>query len=73
MSKQSGANSDNRGSLQENTSSNAKRENNNQLIEMAAEQFVSLLLKHSMLKKNSKGRQNKARLSERLLKLGKMI
>ena len=57
MSKHLTANSNNWNSLQADTSSNAKKENNNQLIEMAAEQFASLLLKHLMLKKNSKDRQ----------------
>lgn len=63
MSKQSEANSDNWNSLQADTPGNAKRKNNNQLIEMAVEQFASLLLKHSTLKKSLKGTQNKATLS----------
>lgn len=59
MSKHLTANSDSSNSPQVNSPSNAQKENNNKLIEMAVEQFASLLLKHSMLKKNSKGRQSK--------------
>jgi len=42
---------------QADTPGNAQKQNTNKLIEMAAEQLASLLLKHSMLKKNSKYRQ----------------
>ncbi len=57
------ADSDNSNSLQAETPGNAQKENNNKLIEMAAEQFAILLSEHSMLKKNSKGRRSKARPS----------
>lgn len=61
MFKDSVDNSDNSNSLQAETPGNAQKENNNKLIEMAAEQFASLLSKHSILKKSSKGKQNKPR------------
>jgi len=56
MSKHPTANSGNFNSLQTDTPVNAQKENNNQLIGMAAEQLAILLWKHSMLKKNSKGK-----------------
>ena len=59
MSKQSAGHSDNPNFLQADTPGNAQKENNNKLIEMAVEQFASLLLKHAMLKKSSKGRRGK--------------
>ena len=65
MSKQSPVNSDSQNSHQANTSDDAQKENNNQLIEMAVEQFASLLLKHSMLKKNSKKQANQGETKNR--------
>jgi len=59
MSKYPAANSGNFNSLQTDTPVNTKRKDNNQLIEMAAEQLAILLWKHSMLKKNSKGKKYK--------------
>lgn len=61
MSKESAPNFDN--TLQAESSGNVQKKNNKKLIKMAVEQFASLLLKHSMLKKKSKGRQSKARPS----------
>ena len=59
MPKQLSANSDKSSSVQVDTAGNAQRKDDSQLIEMAAEQFASLLWMHSMLNKNSRGRQSR--------------